>query len=417
MDHLSSHLDGARKVAATRKAFSTVKARQEENLSRIPDLETKRERLRKEREKCVGEKGLLEKAITNLENNGISVHLAGSAEDAISHILRELGDEKIVVKAKSNTTREVCLNDELGASGIEVIETDIGDRIMQIAGESPSHPTGPISHLTKDDILQHLSSHFGVEGDLSDKEMVDLIKGDIIAHIKKANIGITGANAIAAEEGAIAIIHNEGNVLEVMRRPGKHIIIAGTDKIYSNLEEVMNMGKLQTYFATGSIIPSYINILGGPSKTADIEKRLIKGVHGPGEISLVLLDNRRSEVFKQGFGELLYCIGCGSCLLHCPIYSYKGKKFSGGGRLGGKGVVHSTLLDSSTSDELNSCVTCGRCKDNCPVDLDVPSLVKKLRKEHPGGNAFITSHLRLLEAAVRYEVLMVLSKTMGTPHD
>lgn len=412
MDFLSRGLDETKRIAAQRKAFDTVKNRQKENLKKIPDLDQRKERLKGARERGVGSRELLDLAVENLERNGFHVVLAETKEDAISRILEELGAEKTVVKSKSNVAREVDLAAELESAGIEVIETDIGDRILQISGESPSHPTGPLSHLTIEDISKHASRYFKKDVSPDPEELIELIKGDISEHLQKANIGITGANAIAAEEGALLLIHNEGNILEVAMRPEKHIIITGTDKIYQNLDEAVNLAKLQTFFATGSLVPSFTNVIGGPSKTADIEKKLIKGLHGPRDICVILIDNKRSDVIQKGFKELLYCIGCGSCLLHCPVYSFVGNKFSERNGLGGKGVVHSAVLDDEEKDGLYSCVTCRRCIENCPVSLDIPTLFEKVRKEHSGKGAFVESHLRLLRAAARFELLMLLSKVL-----
>ncbi|MBU2559591.1 LUD domain-containing protein, partial [archaeon] len=328
------------------------------------------------------------------------------------HIITELHDEKIVVKSKSNTAKEIDLAFELESSGVTVIETDIGDRILQISNETSTHPTGPISHMNKIDIAEHASKFFEREISPEAREIVEAIKADISEHIKKAGVSITGANAISAEEGAVLLIHNEGNILEVMMRTDKHIIITGTDKIYRNLDEALNAGKLQTFYATGALVPSFINIIGGPSKTADIEKQLIKGVHGPKEIVLILLDNKRSEVVQKGFKELLYCIGCGSCLLHCPVYNFVGDKFANGNKLGGKGIVHSAILDPEETDGLSYCVTCARCRENCPVRLDIPEMMKNLREEHSKSNAFLESHLRLVQAAARFEVFLLLSKVL-----
>ncbi|MFQ6136208.1 MAG: LUD domain-containing protein [Candidatus Hydrothermarchaeales archaeon] len=239
-----------------------------------------------------------------------------------------------MVKAKSNLTREINLTEELDSREIEVVETDIGDRILQLTNEKPSHPTGPVSHLTSYDISRYLSEYFKREVSPDSREIVKLIRGDILGYMEAAKIGITGVNAIAAEEGAILLLHNEGNILEVMLRPKKHIIVAGIDKIYPNLDEALNMAKLQTFYATGELITSFINIIGGLSKTMDIEKKLLKGVHAPKEICLILLDNKRSEIIQHGFKELLYCIGCGACLLHCPVYNFVGNKFGNENSLG-----------------------------------------------------------------------------------
>ncbi|MDD5095324.1 MAG: LUD domain-containing protein [Dehalococcoidia bacterium] len=408
-------------ISAMRKSFATVRTRQKDNTERISDLEGRKSRLKAVREHSIGNQELQEEAVKNLQTNGITVRLAQTPEEAISFVLQEIGSEKLVVKAKSNVTKEIDLVKELEARGIEAVETDIGDRVVQIAGEKPSHPTGPASHLSKERIAQVLSSHFGYEIPADPLTLTQVIRDEVAGKIEAANIGITGANAIAAEEGAILIVHNEGNVTEVMMRPQKHIILAGIDKIYPDLEEALNMAKLQTYYATGSVITSFINILSGPSKTADIEKKLVKGVHGPKSVSLILLDNKRSEIAAGEFREILYCIGCGECLLHCPAYAVYGNKFGSDHHLGGRGVLFSSLCEDAKDEpkaELYSCLSCGHCRKQCPVGIDTPRLITKLRHQYPtlipeahleNGYRFIESHLKWAFSAARLEVLALLA--------
>lgn len=158
------------------------------------------------------------------------------------------------------------------------------------------------------------------------------------------------------------------------------------DKIYPNIDEAVNMAKLQTFFATGSIITSFINIISGPRKTADIEKKIFKGIHGPEEVGLIFVDNNRSEIIEKSFKELLYCIGCGKCLLNCPTYNVFGNKYGNGRFLGGKGVAYSTLLNkvgSLNNNLLYLYVSCGYCKKHCPLNIDTPSIINKLRVMHP----------------------------------
>ena len=327
-----------KRVWTMRRSSATVRRRQRENTNRIPDLERRKERLRRTREFSLGNKELLDKAIENLRGNGIEVEFAATEEEAISLISDRIGDEKLVVKAKSNTAREVGLTEALESRGIEVIETDIGDRIIQLAGDQPSHPTGPASHLSRNEIARVLSRHFGRDIPPEPAVLTQAIRDEVSGYLKEAKVGITGANAIAADEGAILLVHNEGNILELMMCPGSHIVLAGIDKIYPNLEEAMNMAKLQTFYATGAVITSFISIIGGPSRTADIEKKIFKGIHGPQTISLILLDNKRSDILESDFRELLYCIGCGECLLQCPAYQVYGGKFGYEHNLGGRGL-------------------------------------------------------------------------------
>ena len=380
----SNQFRKAGQVRAMRKAFNLVRKRQKANVRRISDLEGRKKRLRRARKYGVGNEDLLSQAVRNLRQNGIKVYLPRSLEEAISMAVSEIGDDKLVVKSKSNLTKEIGLTSALEEIGINVVETDIGDRILQLCGDLPSHPTGPASHLTKHDISEILSLHFKRRVEPSPEMIVELLRGDISDYINASKIGITGANAIAAEEGAVLLVHNEGNIIEVATRPEKHIILAGIDKIYRNIEEAINMLKLQTYYATGSLASSFINIVSGPSQTADIEKQLIRGVHGPKELYLILVDNHRRDIARSEYRDLLYCIGCGQCLLVCPAYAIYGREFSADGHLGGRGLVYCALNDKYSvegSKGLYRCLSCRKCQKNCPVGIDIPSMIVKLRLE------------------------------------
>lgn len=421
-DRFSAQIIDAEQIKAIRNAFETVKKRQKENVKRISNIEERKNRLRKVKEKCIGNKPLLDEAIRNLRSNGIIVHIAKTKEDALSIILNEIGDEKLIVKSKSNVSKEIGLNKFLQDQNIVSIETDIGDRIIQLAKDSPSHPTGPASHLTRYDVAEILFEHLGEIVDPDPENLTKIFKEEISCYINQSKIGITGANAIAAEEGSILILHNEGNVLEVMRRQKKHIILTGIDKIFPDIEEAINMAKLQTFYATGSVITSFINILSGPSKTADIEKKIFKGIHGPEEICLILVDNNRSEIAQKGFKELLYCIGCGECLLNCPTYNVFGRKYGTGSNLGGKGIAYSTLSkEIEADDKLYMCVSCGHCKKHCPLKIDTPSIINKLRTMFPQKSSeplielsydFLDSHICWLKETIRIELLLLISNIL-----
>ena len=423
----SNQLQKARRIQAMRKAFAVVKKRQEANLGRIPDLEDRKRRLRETRERSIGNETLLRQAVDNLRQNGIRVYKTDSREEAVSLVIDEIADGKLAIKSKSNLTKEIRLTEALEAVGIKVIETDIGDRIIQLCDDVPSHPTGPASHLTKHDIAKILSTHFGKRVQPTATAIVDLLRDEISAYMGRATIGITGANAIAAEEGAILLLHNEGNIMEVATRPEKHIVLAGIDKIYPNLEEALNMVRLQTFYATGSSITSFINIVSSPSQTADIEKQLIRGVHGPKEICLILVDNHRSDIANSEYKELLYCIGCGQCLLVCPSYSVYGNRFGMDNELGGKGIVYSALTGKAcaeTSRGLDLCLSCRKCQQNCPLDIDTPSMVTKLRLQGRKGVLepqlataydFVSSHVKWAGNAIWLEALLLISKLLQSP--
>ena len=213
---------------------------------------------------------------------------------------------------------------------------------------------------------------------------MEAVREDLEPYLRNARVGITGANAIAAEEGAVLILHNEGNVTRVRTR-SQHIILASIDKIYPRVEDAILMLRLETYLATGAVFPSFIDIVAGRSKSADIEKTLFYGVHDPSSLLLILLDNGRRRLLeeKKDFSDLLYCIGCGNCLLDCPTYNTVGPSFGTDGMLGGRGVALSCLqrgLEMGIEDGLFLCTTCGLCGEVCPVGIDGGKRLKDLRR-------------------------------------
>lgn len=394
------NLDTALQIDTMRKSFELVKKRQQANLHKIPDIKERKEKLRKVREKSVGNQELLEKAVNNLEENGIKVIMTESSEGALDALIREIGDEEIVVKSKSNLTKELGVASFLEDRGLKVVETDIGDRIIQICKGSPSHPTGPAAHLSAEFISGLLSEYYGTKINSNPEEIVSTLRNDIRQNIEKASLGITGANSIAAE-GAILVLHNEGNIFKVLSRQKKWVIFAGIDKIYPTIEDGMNAAKIQTFYATGATLPSFIEVVSGVSKTADVEKKLIKGVQEPEEVVLILVDNGRSELIKKGMKELLYCIGCGNCVINCPSYAVHGEEFKGG-----RFALMDALQNGTT---LEYCLSCGKCKENCPLSIDIPQMVKITR----GGNEaynFLLSHIKWVANAAHLESFLIYSK-------
>jgi L-lactate utilization protein LutB len=390
-------------IIALRKAFDSVKERQKKYTP--TDLDEKVLRLRKSRELSIGNEKLLKLAIKKLEENGIRVFPVKSKEEAIQTIMKELGSEKLVVKSKSNMTKEIELTTELESQGIEVIETDIGDRILQVLKGSPSHPTGPVAHLSAKKIAEELSDFYSTDISNAPEDIVRFVRDNIRNHIEKAQVGITGANALTAEEGSILLAHNEGNIFEVIRKK-KHIVVTAIDKVYPTLEDAINMLKVISFNATGSIIPSFVEIISGVSKTADVEKKFFKGVHSPEVVVLILIDNKRTDIINRGFKEILYCIDCGNCLLHCPMYNTVGNYFASGKNLGGKGLVYSCLSNEEVDKKLELCLTCGHCKENCPLEIDIPSIIRKLRGDKIPSEVyyFLKSHILWLYYNIRLKI-------------
>jgi len=185
------------------------------------------------------------------------------------------------------------------------------------------------------------------------------------------------------------------------------------------------MLKLQTFYATGSLATSFVNIISSPSQTADIEKQLIKGVHGPRELCVILVDNHRADIAESEYKDLLYCIGCGQCLLVCPAYGVYGNRFAVNSQLGGRGLVYSVLSSEAFVEGnkgLDLCLSCRKCRQNCPLAIDIPSMVTKLRLERQSrilephlqaAYDFVRAHIEWVGNVIWNEALLLFSDYRG----
>jgi L-lactate dehydrogenase complex protein LldG len=367
-----------------RRAFKETRNRQKENLPLMDDFEKIKEQVKRIRSESLGNGDLLQKAISRLEKNQFKVFQAKDAKEACEILMREIGEERLVVKSKSNISKEIGLTSFLVQHGIEIIETDIGDRINQLTGGRSSHYTGPIVHLSRYEVAEILSKHLNKKTPPIPEVEMQAVKEDIESYLQKAKVGITGANAIAAKEGAVLILHNEGNITRVRTR-SKHLIITSVDKVYPNIQDALLMARLETYLATGAIFPSFIDIVAGRSRSSDVEKITFYGMHDPYELVIILLDNGRKEILdeRKDLSDLLYCIGCGNCLLDCPTYNAIGPSFGADGMPGGRGVALSSLqrgLREGIEDGLFLCTACGLCGEVCPVGIDAGKRLKDLRR-------------------------------------
>jgi L-lactate dehydrogenase complex protein LldG len=362
-----------------RKSFNTVKKRS----SSIKDSpSTKRLVLRVQDIKkysLENKDELFNQTLESFKRNDIEVKFAKTAKDALSIIdgLLDEYDAKVIAKAKSNTLGEINLKNHLD---IDVVETDLGDRILQLKKEDnkPVHPTGPASHLNVDEIAGIVNESLNVNVGPEPREIMQVVRSDVLKRLENARVGISGANAIASEEGSIVMVHNEGNI-SIVSLKDLHIIVAGIDKIVPTLEDAVSVVKLETIFATGNFVTSYMNVVSGPSKTADIEKKLIKNMYGAERVVVILLDNGRSEAVD----ECLYCIGCGNCIVHCPVYNAVGNEFGFNNYLGGRGVAMSKFIEDDETcfnSGLYMCTLCGLCTLNCPLSIPTNEILENMRK-------------------------------------
>jgi L-lactate dehydrogenase complex protein LldG len=365
-----------------RRSFSTVKKRSN-TIKESQSAKRLQKRVQEIKHFAIDNtEELLKQACESFKRNDIDFKIAETSQDAlniIDELLSEYGATTIA-KAKSNTLGEINLKKHLADKNIDVVETDLGDRILQLKkiDNKPVHPTGPASHLNISKITDIVNESLDVDVSPVPREIMEAVRSDVLNRLKNANIGISGANAIASEEGSIVMVHNEGNI-SIVSLKDLHIIVAGIDKIVPCLEDAISVVKLETIFATGSYVTSYMNVVSGPSKTADIEKKLLKNMYGAERVVVILLDNGRSEATK----DCLYCIGCGNCVVHCPVYNAVGNEFGFNNYLGGRGVAMSKFIEDDETcfnSGLYMCTLCGLCTLNCPLSIPTNEIIENMRK-------------------------------------
>ena len=372
----------ASELETMRKSFNTVKKRSS-SIKDSPSTQRLIKRVQEIKKYSIENNDeLFNQALESFKRNDIDFKIAETSKDALDIIdgLLEEYQCTTIAKAKSNTLGEINLKNHLKNTDIDVVETDLGDRILQLkkTDNKPVHPTGPASHLNISNITDIVNESLDVHVHPEAKEIMETVRGDVLKRLENANVGISGANAIASEEGSLVMVHNEGNI-SIVSLKDLHIIVAGIDKIVPTLEDAISVVKLETIFATGNYVTSYMNVISGPSKTADIEKKLLKNMYGAEKVVVILLDNGRS----QATPECLYCIGCGNCVVHCPVYNAVGNEFGFNNYLGGRGVAMSKFIEDDETcynSGLYMCTLCGLCTLNCPVAIPTNEIIENMRK-------------------------------------
>jgi L-lactate dehydrogenase complex protein LldF len=322
---------------------------------------------------------LLETLEQRLEANGIHVHWAESAEQANALIARLLAERGIgkVVKGKSMVTEEIGLNDHLAGQGVQVIESDLGEFIIQLAGEAPSHIVVPAVHKNRRQIAELFRRHIrGVTPSEDVDQLTAIARRELRRHFATAGAGISGVNFLVAETGTLCLIENEGNGRMTTTVPPLHIAVTGIEKVIPRLADLAPLLDLLPKSATGQPITTYVNLIHGPRRGDELD--------GPQEVHLVLLDNGRSLMqCREGFIDTLRCIRCGACINHCPVFVQIGGHAYGSTYPGPIGLVlePQRLGIERAGDLLSACSLCGRCGEVCPVQIPLPSLISRLRHE------------------------------------
>ncbi|TME75388.1 MAG: 4Fe-4S dicluster domain-containing protein [Chloroflexi bacterium] len=315
---------------------------------------------------------------------GAKVYRAVDAEEArrvVTAICRAKR-AKLVVKSKSMATEEIDLNEHLAANGITAVETDLGEWIIQLAGERPSHLIAPAIHKTREEIAVLFAKVVGHPVSDDTASLVAVARDELRASFLKADVGITGGNILIADTGTLVLVTNEGNADLATSLPAVHIAVVGVEKVVPSLDDAAAVLKLLARSATGQKISTYTQFITGPSRSADIELKTQIGVHGPKELHFVLIDNGRTAMREDpAFSEALRCIKCGACSNVCPTYQVVGGHVFGHIYTGPIGLVVSPFhhgLDS-VAYEQQMCVGCNACDTVCPVGIPIASLITDVR--------------------------------------
>ncbi|MGE3842518.1 MAG: LutB/LldF family L-lactate oxidation iron-sulfur protein [Vicinamibacterales bacterium] len=354
---------------------------------------------------------LLARLADQVEARGGHVCWAPDAETARRYIL-ELARAKHVrriVKSKSMASEEIHLNEALEADGLTVVETDLGEYIIQLAGETPSHLIAPAIHKTREQVSALFERHLGIPPTDDVRDLTRAARAALRQEFLRADLGISGVNFGIANEGAVALVTTEGNGRLTTTLPRIHVAVMGIERIVESFEDLGVLLQVLARSATGQKLSAYTSIISGPARPGEAD--------GPEEFHLVLLDNGRSRMLADDFAEALLCIRCGACLNACPVYQSIGGHAYGGVYSGPIGAVLTPLLDPGREDVFNlahASSLCGACEQACPVRIPIPDLLLRLRarglEQHPSGYtrraalrawAFIMAHPLAYRAAGR----------------
>jgi L-lactate dehydrogenase complex protein LldF len=358
---------------------------------------------------------------------GATVLWAKDSDEVCEHVLRICREHglKNAIKSKSMVSEEAGLNDALEANGVKPVETDLGEYIIQLAKEPPSHIIAPAIHKDKEQVSDLFAEHHRKPRLTDINELTREARLMLREHFLSADLGISGGNFLIAETGSVAIVTNEGNGRMTTTMPRVHIAITGIEKVIPTLEDLSLLNRLLPRSATGQAIENYFSILTGPRGATDRD--------GPEHMFFVLVDNGRTGFLGSDMQEMLRCIRCGACMNHCPVYQSVGGHAYGWVYPGPMGSVLTPMLNGLESAlELPQAATlCGACHVACPVKIPLPELLRKLRErqveqrlrpwaERAGIRlwAFAAMHpwLYALGTKIAVRVLRMLSSSTGVIH-
>ena len=324
----------------------------------------------------------LEMAEASVVRAGGKVFFAKDTEAANRYVLdlaRSRG-VRSAIKSKSMISEEMGLNQRLEDAGIEAVETDLGEYLIQLKGETPYHIIAPAIHMSKPDAAALLQAQSDVPIGDSIEEMAGAARAQLREKFLVADMGISGVNFLVAETGTVVLVTNEGNGRMTTSMPPIHVAIMGMEKVVPSMEDLGTMLRLLVRSATGQRLSSYVTTVTGPRREGDVD--------GPDEFHLVIVDNGRSKILADPeMREALYCLRCGACLNACPVYRKVGGHAYGWVYSGPIGAVVSPMLTSlpEARDLPHASSLCGACREICPVQIDIPRMLLHMRSELAEG--------------------------------
>jgi L-lactate dehydrogenase complex protein LldF len=349
-----------------------------EAFAEFPDGEALRDRAREIKEATLQRLDhYLQRLIDNVEGRGGHVHYATTADEAcriVLDIARRTG-ARMAVKSKSMATEEIHLNEALAAAGVTPVETDLGEYIIQLAHERPSHIIAPAIHKTKGQVAELFARELGRETEPDPEVLTRIARTELREKFLQADLGITGANFGVAETGTVVLVTNEGNGRMVTSLPRVHVAVMGVEKVIPSMSDLTVFLAILAKSATGQKLSVYTSLVDGPRHAGELE--------GPDEFHLVLLDNGRIGQLAGPLREALACLRCGACLNVCPVYRQIGGHAYGYTYPGPIGILLTAMLNGpeSVKDLAHASSLCGACVDACPVRIDIPRMLVDLRRD------------------------------------
>lgn len=327
----------------------------------------------------------LRMAEENVRKAGGNVFFARDSEEATRYVTELAASRgvKTVVKSKSMVSEEMGLNERLEEAGIESVETDLGEYIIQLAGEAPFHIIAPAIHKSREDVSELFEDKLNAPRYTDIDDLAQEARRQLREKFIAADMGITGANFIVAETGTLVLVTNEGNGRMCTSMPRIHVAVTGMEKVVPSIEDMGIMLRLLIRSATGQRISSYVTAVTGPRRSDDED--------GPEEFHLVIVDNGRSRLLADpDLREALYCLRCGACLNACPVYRKVGGHSYGWVYPGPIGAIVSPMLTnlSDAKDLPYASSLCGACKEACPVKINIPRMLLYLRRQLAEGDNY-----------------------------